>query len=778
MPPKPAGKGKKSPKLSKAEKEKLKKEEAERKAREEEEARLQAEQEQREREERERQEREERERLRQQESARHQAEVDELKEEIENNRQKLKSLVESERAKAKWERYMLCDGNPDPLNTRELNTYMNLWRGDKEYKSIPVVLSESEGTLKLIGELENFISNSEEEGFTEDEVQRLKQSVLNLQELISYKLDEATMNLLQNASGDVDPDTQNLQFTSASEHVTVCVWGNIAKNPRVKSFSFEKMGFTMEIPRVLAIGNVAVRVMYTRYDHLSPLSKSFHPRIKVKPPEVVVEEVPPAEETDPDGTGEGNDGTDKEGAEDSLEAIPPKSASQASRASKGSRKKSGRTSSGKSSRSRKASAKSVRSHVSDNETQQDKEGEAKEGDQEVGEGGEDKPGSTDQVLDEAVTALESGLDDEEEEDDDVVDLRAFSAIGPLMFIELLDLPPQPKVVNGWIMQQIVSSELKRVNYQVEGQTALDSNSTTSTPAPPNSASASQVQIANPPVMITCKLPGNVMYFEQPQLAQWDSAKNNWRLDTFTDTQYNEEERTVLFKMSTFGAIATFQDLYLNMPFQSWELRPHATNSCLFTLIAAIIELEIEIKDSLCALTQPDNTPELAHLKGRWMKPQQLIEAMQKAGVNVFPAVDAEKYVSINSKENWLENNIYQEMSLTASAVAYTWSKWNADCGKDKIIIQAVEQLEDEQPLEEDWSLFNIGTHSSCKLRMKEEDSELSEDLAENTQFHSDLYHMVLDGASEKAQQRVKASNFLFIDCVYQLLNATKIITYS
>ena len=42
---------------------------------------------------------------------------------------------------------------------------------------------------------------------------------------------------------------------------------------------------------------------------------------------------------------------------------------------------SGRTSSGKSSRSRKASAKSIRSQVSDSETQQDKEGEAKEGDQ-------------------------------------------------------------------------------------------------------------------------------------------------------------------------------------------------------------------------------------------------------------------------------------------------------------------------------------------------------------------------------------------------------------
>ena len=47
----------------------------------------------------------------------------------------------------------------------------------------------------------------------------------------------------------------------------------------------------------------------------------------------------------------------------------------------------------------------------------------------------------------------------------------------------------------------------------------------------------------------------------------------------------------------------------------------------------------------------------------------------------------------------MENNIYQEMALTASAFAYTWSKWNADCGKDKIIIQAVERLQDEQPLE-------------------------------------------------------------------------------
>lgn len=32
----------------------------------------------------------------------------------------------------------------------------------------------------------------------------------------------------------MDPDTQNLQFTSTSQNMTVCVWGNVAKNPRYR----------------------------------------------------------------------------------------------------------------------------------------------------------------------------------------------------------------------------------------------------------------------------------------------------------------------------------------------------------------------------------------------------------------------------------------------------------------------------------------------------------------------------------------------------------------
>ena len=55
------------------------------------------------------------------------------------------------------------------------------------------------------------------------------------------------------------------------------------------------------------------------------------------------------------------------------------------------------------------------------------------------------------------------------------------------------------------------------------------------------------------------------------------------------------ERLFKFTTYSFGTMALLQDLHINMPFQSWEIRPHSMNSAVLTIIAAIIEVEIEIK---------------------------------------------------------------------------------------------------------------------------------------------------------------------------------------
>lgn len=41
--------------------------------------------------------------------------------------------------------------------------------------------------------------------------------------------------------------------------------------PRFKSFEFQGAGHAFELPESLALSSVAVRVLHTRYDHLSPL---------------------------------------------------------------------------------------------------------------------------------------------------------------------------------------------------------------------------------------------------------------------------------------------------------------------------------------------------------------------------------------------------------------------------------------------------------------------------------------------------------------------------
>jgi len=88
--------------------------------------------------------------------------------------------------------------------------------------------------------------------------------------------------------------------------------------------------------------------------------------------------------------------------------------------------------------------------------------------------------------------------------------------------------------------------------------------------------------------------------------------------------------------------------------------------------------------------------------------------MRLAGVNVFPAEDSSKYVSIRNKHPIIVERLYEQIALTASAMAYSSSRWNSeedeeeeepaekkeekeeeDRKSDKILFQAFESLKDE-----------------------------------------------------------------------------------
>ena len=146
-----------------------------------------------------------------------------------------------------------------------------------------------------------------------------------------------------------------------------------------------------------------------------------------------------------------------------------------------------------------------------------------------------------------------------------------------------------------------------------------------------------------------KLPNDVMFFEAPQVARWHDDRKCWVSDAVTNLAYKEDQRLITFRLERFGIFTLIQDRHINMPFQSWEIRPLDANHINIHIVAAIAEVEIEIKDNLCALVKPDDKSEVAHLLNKFMPLPKFIEAMSNAGINLFPEPDSYKFVGIQNK---------------------------------------------------------------------------------------------------------------------------------
>ncbi|XP_046841303.1 dynein axonemal intermediate chain 7-like isoform X2 [Xenia sp. Carnegie-2017] len=697
MPSKKSGKVK-SPKQSKAEKEKLRKDDAELLEKEEERM-LKLQQERKEKEERERLEKQEKERLAQQEREAHEVEVDELNELLREKFNEIKSAEITNKENFKWSRYMMCDGSPNPRDSKEINTYINLWRENTESKPVHKTIQDCQNAIMLINELQHYLD--EEPCLAYGEIQRHKESITQLQLLIGVKLDEATMHVLKSGDDYIDVDTQNIHLEIASRFICFNIWGNISRNPRIKTVSFEKKGLLLEIPKCLSIGNIVIRCIFTNYDYFSERSRLFNPPPKI--PETSVDHQHVVEVT-------------------IDESFKARSASQLSGAIFTTRSKNINSSSGKIPVPIEAVLESVKMEKTLNSDFEERNGVS----------------VTDpNRKDDSVKEIKCDVEFDEDDDDDVVDLRAFSTSDKVIYLDLYELPPQPRLVKNWHIQRIVPSELVAVPF------CYKSNKAEVTKAIENellNANESEAQTHKntteiETIGVRLRLPADVSYFEQPQVARWEASKNHWRLDGLSDIHYDEQTNMLSFRVDRFAPIAIFQDVYVNMPFQSWEIRPHGLNSCIFTIVAAAIDLEIEVKEGVCCVAQAkDNIQRLRHLQGIWLTPKELIKNLKCAGVNVFPAVDAEKYVSVNVKNLVLEKNLYEQMSLTASAFSYCWSRWNTVSGTERIIVQAVEQETNKQPLDDDWSIYMAKTENCCKLKLNEYDEMFTDDVAENTKY--------------------------------------------
>ncbi|XP_069556173.1 dynein axonemal intermediate chain 7 [Brachyistius frenatus] len=659
---------KKGKKLSKTQKAKLLQEEEEKRLRDEEESRLQEERDEEERLERERKEKDI-EKLELKDQERREDELNELGHLLEENHIAVTKWKNDVLEAAKWERYMRCDGAPDPAVPREINSYVTLWRDDPEI-NMTLVLKEFNLALRLVEELDGLLKD----GIDPQESHKYQESLIALLELIHSKLLLSTEEILKNASSNIDTETGNMQTVIRDENVTLCLWANIKMNPRFKGLNFDEVGMGFQLPKQMAVSDIAIRILRTRYDHLSLLARMTHLRTDTPSCRSLV----------------GNE--EERGRKREVSPQPEEGQIQ------------------------------TQMQVDDAE-------------------GKLTP-PPEQLL------IKNG-------GTQVVDLMQYTPLGGVFYYDVFRLPPQAHRFNGWEIRQLLRTGLQLFEYPSENFEA----------------------ITYPPVGVSVTLPDSAAFLVAPQVARWDTAGKQWRMDGITDISYEEAEATISFNMDSFQAFVLLQETYANLPFQSWELRPLGQDSALFTVSGALIDLSITVQDNQCML-QSKQDKGFSHLTGKWMSGPALQRAMPNTGINIFVNEYTDKYISSCGKDPLTEHAAYEQMALFASACAFSWSKWNAKCGAEHLVMQVCEHLGPAPVPKDSWSLYLLKAQRSQKLEITEKSDAFSPDHHPGSEFHSTFIHMLQDDMSPDGIARSRKSHHLFVDTVQSLLCATRPLMYS
>lgn len=194
-------------------------------------------------------------------------------------------------------------------------------------------------------------------------------------------------------------------------------------------------------------------------------------------------------------------------------------------------------------------------------------------------------------------------------------------------------------------------------------------------------------------MICFRISPGLFFGEAPTLARWDEDKQHWRSDGILDFKFNEETNEIQFKTYYFSPYCLLQDRHVHMPFQLWRMAPReAMNSCMFTIEATNFELNIEVKSNQVRLYVPAKPkpvePEgksgkmsarpkdgkqverqesvkkqdyesqnqnanvsrvIEPIANKWMTLRHFIQALKSIGLNIFPELDSEKFVTITAK---------------------------------------------------------------------------------------------------------------------------------
>ncbi|XP_014297583.1 uncharacterized protein LOC103573796 isoform X3 [Microplitis demolitor] len=585
-----------------------------------------------------------------------------------------------------WIQYMTCDGLPNPGILSELNTFLFIWDLEDEEASMLNISQKCQVVIYLLLKLDNIIELSlmEPPEYIEDckNVRKIFRAKLK------YWIDLATYRLLRQIERDmIREDLRNARYIKEADEIICCIWALIRLPISIKQLSerernpieinFKELDLTVKMPVDVDCYAMSIRGLWIKYDHYSDQGSSF-----------LMPEIPQEYNMNEDlltfclneyDTKVKIRHEQVEGRRLRLEEkkLMVERLSNPSQFVTSKSEKKGK-------QSKKLSPQAGRTKKSE-------------------------PEAEPEPLPYLPTPDEIILQKEEENRKELrkllftrcekteINLRKYRILGGVYHIDLIYQPPQPKDMRGDIFLTTLQlpKVLRYVSFLRPYKAPPPAPDAERTPEVIEAEMKALEAAMEALVLVTFKLPESVLWFEPPLVAHWIDDKKIWSTQDVHDIKYNEEKQIITFRTGRLGihGLAAFK--FINLPFQSWELKPETgkTGGVTLNISAAIVQVEFVVRENLVCLNSliGGTTTALQDLVGKYMKLDILIRKMRSGGCDLFPERDTFSYIKgLQVKHPIAEKHLQSCMGLLSTAYMFAWSRWNATVSARQIIIQIKE----------------------------------------------------------------------------------------
>lgn len=393
-------------------------------------------------------------------------------------------------------------------------------------------------------------------------------------------------------------------------------------------------------------------------------------------------------------------------------------------------------------------------------------------------------------------------------DDDVVspyaseEARAAAtlmALGGVLKIDLLGLPPPSKKVKGYTMRAVteMSTGVVRTEYPIR---AADGSLPTSAP----------------PLRVTYVLPETVLMGEglKPEVGYWqadvqptgeDGAtvdQGTWKTDGIADVTYDPETRTLAFDtLNVNTSLTLLQPTHLELPYKRWLFSPRGGSSGDLFVHTQRFELHFSMSARGVSLKAPA-LPQTAHLLSSAPMPAPvLLLRLRACGINLCPKdSDALPLERVTPKRLSLEEQISSDLCALLCRYYLTNSKWCQSRGPSKAMLRLAVKPEtygegatgyDEEAeeaaaaavsdpfaaIDPDWPSMLVEFRRTLMVIASDDHMTCDEAPREGHIAHSTAFEC-LKGNDPDLVPTLTNSSVLYQDNVRQMLNSLRLFSFT